>query len=173
MQTHVSALTPKSLMPAPATQGPNGELRTFTVGVPVTIEFTDTVEGVAVAGELHLAPNFRYELVRLELQADSIGPDDLRGVPVRRLIVQAARRHAEGVIVESGGRMTTKAFNRHELTDDELVAGLWWLAQACRDNPNPLIATELGITVAAATQRVSRLRRAGIIPPAEKRGGRY
>lgn len=172
MQTNVSALTPRTLMPAPSTVTADGKRRTITVGLPATIEFSDTTEAGDVTGELRLSGRHRYELVRFELRADSIGPDELRSIPVRELMVKAARRHAEGVIV-TGSRMAVLPFNPQELSTDELVAGLWQLAQACRDNPNRLIAQELDISAGAAAQRVSRLRRAGLIPPAEKRGGRY
>jgi len=173
MRTDVPPLTAYRLTPAPLSSAPDGSVRTLTLGLPDRIDFSEMLDDVGmVSGQLRLVEH-RYELVRLEVTADSIGPDQLRNVPVRRLMVAAARRHAQPVTVDDSGRMTTKDL-ADELTADEKVVTLWHIARACRTNPNPLIRAELGLTSdQAAARRVARLRKDGVLPAAEKQGQRY
>lgn len=158
-------------MPAPAVIYGDSR-RTLTLGLPEAIDFVDTIDGVGeVTGRLELV-NYRYELVRLEVRAASIGPDELRRVPVRALMVAAARRHAQPVQV-TDHRIATKDLS-DELTDEEVVVALWHLARACRTNPNPLIRQQLRLSSdQAAARRVATLRAKNVLPPAEKKGQRY
>lgn len=170
MRTEVTPLTVHKLMPASGARDENG--RAITLGLPDAIDFAEVVDGVgAVTGRLELVEH-RYELVHLEVRASSIGPDELRRIPVRALMVAAARRHAQVATVSERG-MSTKDLS-DELTDDEVVVALWHLARACRTNPNPLIRQQLRLSSdQAAARRVAALRVKNVLPPAEKKGQRY
>lgn len=180
MNTYVDPLAHFADLPAPVMRGPDGATRSLTIRVPQAIRFQDTLEGGAtVSGELRMYEH-RYELVRLEIQLDDllqqlrpgIGPDDLRRVAIRRLIVTVARRHAQVVETVNGGRATKDLADA--LTDDEATVALWHIARACRDNPNPLIRDQLRLpSDQAAARRVAKLRKAGLLPPADKQGQRY
>lgn len=58
------------------------------------------------------------------------------------------------------------------LTDTEVVALLWLQARLTFTDPNVSIADYYGATRQAAAQRLFRARKAGAVPPADRRGAR-
>lgn len=181
MRTRTSPLTRWIPMgDAPVTEDAEGHRRFLTLALPQQVEFEEFIgqdDQCHVSGRLELdLAALRYELVQLKVSAPSIGPELLRGVQVQALmetvLVSAVRRHAQ-VFQQDDDGVTTKEL-ADQLTDEETVVAMWHLARATRSNPNPLIREQLRLpSDQAAARRVAALRKAGVLPAAEKKGQRY
>lgn len=175
MKTQVEPLVRHTPLPAPTVDTEEGR-RQVTLALAEKVRFYERFElgpadFVMVLGNLEVVED-RYELVHLAIEGASIGPETLRMIPVRSLIVAAARRHANVIVMDKGDIVWKDLAD--ELTDEETVVALWHLARACRTNPNPMIRQQLRLSSdQAAARRVAALRKAGVLPPAEKKGQRY
>lgn len=143
---------------------------------PLVVEMPDTIDfsGVLPDGRTLLDGRLQFDhgtygVIRLQLHSTEITAADLRAVPLGRLVVEAVRHTGRTRIVRFDGTKDTFVRDQ-DLTLDERVFALFYLARAAGENANVVIAEELGITPGAAAQRVSRLRKQNVLPPARAQG---
>jgi hypothetical protein len=165
MQAKVDRLKGKAFAPS---EGP------ITVALPRVMPFMEELEGgELLEGQIELDGSGRYRLTALDIRGGAITNEVLRSIAVGRLIARAAADAGVDIV-----RFTPDGRRRIDisksLTIDEQVLALFWVARAAGENANVIIAEQLDITPAAASQRVARLRKRipPWLPPAEKRGAR-
>jgi hypothetical protein len=165
MQATVDRLKGKAFAPS---EGP------ITVALPRVVPFMDELDGgEQLEGQIELDGSGRYRLTELDIRGGAITNEVLRSIAVGRLIARAAAKAGVDIV-----RFTPDGRRRIDITQsltiDEQVLALFYVARAAGENANVFISEQLGITPAAAAQRIARLRKRKPpwLPPAEKQGAR-
>ena len=78
------------------------------------------------------------------------------------ILRQSLRTHVTARRLMSNGEWSTG------ISEEDLVTTTYLLAQLVGDNPTVAVGLELGISRQIAAQRVSRARKAGLLPPTTK-----
>lgn len=115
-----------------------------------------------------------YELRSISIKdRDGLGltPELLRSLPMAQYIRQAGESSDRIVEIDpTTGVATDHLHPRETLRGDDLVVAYWLRTMVINEDTNKAIAELLEITPTAAGQRIHRLRKAGLLPPAETRG---
>jgi len=131
----------------------------------------DTISAASAIlhGELMLDADGRYVVGRLEIVGGATN-ELLRAIPLGRVVMEVVRETKPAVVRVTTTERTVTTTS--DLTTDEQTLALFYIARAAGENTNTAVALELGISPAAAAQRVARLRKRGWLPPAAKQGAR-
>ena len=107
--------------------------------------------------------DWRYAVAELHLTGGGIIPATLTKIRLSARLRRALRGVVLLVKDEGGFAIDPSDF-------DERAVAAYVTAQLVGDNPTSAVAAELGVKTNAAAQRVSRLRKAGRLPAAAKKG---
>jgi hypothetical protein len=149
------------------TQGQRSDPRaTREFTVILTLELRQSSDGV------YTGP---YDLRSLSIEdrdGRALTPEFVRSLPLSTYITQACQDGDRVVLVDETGLVTDHRDWEETLRGDDLIVAYWLRSRISNSDTNKDVARLLHIKPAAAAQRISRLRAAGKLPPAETRGER-
>jgi hypothetical protein len=137
----------------------------------VTYEFDDP-PGAAGLSELSLAMELagdHYVITRVEAVAPAGGRVDIEAL--RRFNYSTALRHTVRHVVKvpmSTGDQIAFQLGQEKTGPLHRAAYVYTLARLVGEHPTKAVADAMGITTAAAAQRVRRARQKGYLPPASR-----
>lgn len=139
-------------------------------GAERVVDITATVELVLVE-DRYPGRYVMKEITIADGDGEGLTPELLRSIKFAGIITTLTANGVQRVTFD-GDRVVDHHDSDRSLTPDQNLASLWLEAKLIGANTNDYIGVALGITPAAAAQRIGRLRRIGMLPPAEGQGAR-
>lgn len=139
-----------------------GDARRLSVTATAELELVD---------DLYPGRYVMREITIADADGGGLTPELIRSIEFSAVVIELTYDGLVDATIEPDGRVIDHRYP--DLTGStESVVRAWMKAKLVGTNTNSYVAQVFGITPAAASQRIARLRQVGALPPAEGPGAR-
>lgn len=147
----------------------------YEVELTIALELVlvdDLFAGGYVIRELAVKDRGAFTEGEMVKRGPGLTPERLRALSFERFAYDAVAAGCPVTMDPESGVVTDHPTAIYTMSDLQLTT-LWWLqAKLAGVDTNKSVAEHMGITPAAAAQRIARMRKTAQLPPAERRGQR-